>query len=165
MVATLPRRRPAVFVPEATKRDVVSEELLRIKLEDGGDIVTAEQVVAHAEDEDSPLHKYFQWDDTEAARQYRLFQARQLITVAVIMLPGKKRPSSAWVSLRYDRQQPEGGYRLLVDVLSNADQREMLIREALEDLRTWELKYKRLVELLPIFDAIHQSKSKVTKKK
>lgn len=36
-------------------------------------------VVEAARDPASPLHGYFEWDDTEAARQHRLGQARQLI--------------------------------------------------------------------------------------
>lgn len=41
--------------------------------------ITASRIVEVAEDPDHPLHSKFQWDDTEAAHQYRLIQARNLI--------------------------------------------------------------------------------------
>ncbi len=151
VTATLTKLR--ILKPEPTKKAVLSEELERIRLTNGG-ILLAEQVVEAAAPIKSPLHKYFQWDDNEAARQYRIYQARQLINVAVVMLPFTRRAITAYVSLRADRQLPQGGYRALVDVLSNAVQREMLLREALDDLNTWERKYNHLVELAPVFEAI-----------
>lgn len=36
-------------------------------------------VVREAKKKTSPLHGYFTWDDTEAAREHRLWQARQVI--------------------------------------------------------------------------------------
>lgn len=41
--------------------------------------VTASRIVEVAANPEHPLHGRFEWDDTEAARQYRLIQARQLI--------------------------------------------------------------------------------------
>lgn len=38
-----------------------------------------EDVVKSARDPESPLHAYFEWDDTEAAHKYRMSQARGLI--------------------------------------------------------------------------------------
>ena len=37
-----------------------------------GGVFGAEAVVEAARPEDAPLHSYFEWDDTEAARRYRL---------------------------------------------------------------------------------------------
>lgn len=44
-----------------------------------GGRVTAEQVVEKAADPTSTFHKHFVWDDTEAARRYRLQQAGGLL--------------------------------------------------------------------------------------
>lgn len=41
--------------------------------------LTASSVVKAASDPDSPLHKHFTWDDTQAAKAHRLQQARTLI--------------------------------------------------------------------------------------
>src|SRR5688500_16292159 len=50
----------------------------------------------------SALHASFQWDDTEAAKQYRLWQARQLITEVVVVY--EDRPSvQKYVSIVSER--------------------------------------------------------------
>ena len=41
--------------------------------------LTPEMVIQDAERPESPLHVYFEWDDTEAAHAYRNLQACQLI--------------------------------------------------------------------------------------
>jgi hypothetical protein len=55
------------------------DELLAIRSEHGR--LTPEAVVQAASADDHPLHDRFEWDDTTAARKYRLAQARQLIRV------------------------------------------------------------------------------------
>lgn len=50
----------------------------------GERIVSTDDVLAAAEPEDSPLHDAFTWDDSEAAHEYRLQQARQLVSHIVI---------------------------------------------------------------------------------
>jgi hypothetical protein len=49
-----------------------------LALEDQGRL-TPEGVLEAASDDDSPLHRFFEWDDHEAAHQYRVEQARRLI--------------------------------------------------------------------------------------
>ena len=48
-------------------------------LEDRKGKLTASQVLEVARSPDSPLHPYFEWDDSIAAEQWRLEQARELI--------------------------------------------------------------------------------------
>jgi hypothetical protein len=55
------------------------EELLAIRADYGQ--LTPANVVAAASAADHPLHSRFEWDDTVAASQYRLVQARELIRV------------------------------------------------------------------------------------
>ncbi|MEE4236521.1 MAG: hypothetical protein V2I51_07335 [Anderseniella sp.] len=45
----------------------------------GGGRITPSAIVEAARDEDSALHAYFEWDDSTAAEQYRLMQARELL--------------------------------------------------------------------------------------
>ena len=54
------------------------EALKAIAKRDGG-LLRPQAVVDAARPEDSPLHGAFCWDDTEAARLYRLDQAQRLI--------------------------------------------------------------------------------------
>ncbi len=65
--------------------EAVAEELERLAKDDEDGLVRPEAVVEAARDESSPLHKHFEWDDGEAAEQYRLYQARKLIVKVTIV--------------------------------------------------------------------------------
>jgi len=118
-------------------------------------ILRAEDVVEAAADPDSPLHRHFQWDDGKAAHQYRLIQARNLITVYVEVLPGvSQEPVQVYVSLAQDRQEVGGGYRRIRDVLADPDMRARLVDEALAEFERAKAKYGQLVELAEVFEAI-----------
>ena len=135
------------------KKQAWKDELDEIAAEHDG-ILRAEDVVNFAKNEDTALHEKFTWDDTEAAHQYRLWEARELISVSVVMLPGANGNGvKAFVSLKDDRTQTGGGYRSVVSVLNNAKMRAALLREALEEFDAWGQKYNSLKELSRIFTA------------
>ena len=140
----------------------VSVALDRIARKNNG-ILRAEDVVTAARKPASPLHGCFQWDNTEAARQYRLWQARELIRVAVTVIPGHAEPTRAFISLSADRQEDGGGYRCISAVLSNPQYHAALLAEALEDARRWEAKYEALQELKPMFAARRRVEHKINK--
>ena len=77
-------------------------------------------VVDAARDPASPLHAYFEWDDTEAARQHRLGQARQLIRRIKIEVTVRDVPVEV---VRYVRDHDDGadGYRDILRVRDDAD--------------------------------------------
>lgn len=84
------------------------DELKRIAKRNKG-ILVAEDVVEEARPCDNLLHKYFEWDDTEAARKWRLVQARNLINVCVEIIPNTNdKESRIFVSLTTDRNNDRG---------------------------------------------------------
>lgn len=131
---------------------LVLKELEHIRQENDG-LLRPEDVVQKAEDSESLLHPYFDWDDSEAARKWRLEQARRLIRVAVIIIePEQTSPVRAYVSLLGDR--PVGnGYRTTVEVLADAGKRRRLLQQALSDLAVFRRKYALLSELAEVFAA------------
>lgn len=129
------------------------QELKRIAKRNGG-IINPPDVVAAARSPKSPLHSKFTWDDTEAAEQYRLWQARQLIRVVVTLVPQTEKHERVWVSLTTDRGQ--SGYRALVDVLSDQDMRSQLLEEAKAEFAVFRAKFGRLVELAKVFAAMDE---------
>jgi len=137
----------------------VISELKRIANEHNG-ILQPETVVERARPASSPLHSRFQWDNSKAAHQYRIWQARQLISVSVEMLEGDKGSAPVFVSLKSDRQREHGGYRILTDVLSDAQMREQMLHEALEELNCFQLKYQKLKQLSVVFKAVRQVRRK-----
>jgi hypothetical protein len=113
------------------------------------------------------LHSKFTWDDTKAAQEYRLWQARHLIQVyvKVVAVDGANVETRVYVSLN-DDQNAGGGYRTLVSVLSDDNMREQLLSEAVEDMQRFKQKYAALKELAEIFAAMtrvekNQYKNKV----
>ena len=114
-------------------------------------LLLPQTVLDFASDPTTALHSRFTWDDSEAAEQYRLWQARQVLRVAVYTPEGSEETVRAFVSLRDDRG--EGGYRATVDVLGDADLRAKMLQEALGELHVFERKYRILSELAPVFSA------------
>lgn len=66
----------------------VRDELL--KLQDNRGRITPQAVVDEASNPKHPLHNLFEWDDTEAARKYRLDQARELIRSVDVVIRNTK---------------------------------------------------------------------------
>jgi hypothetical protein len=139
-------------------RTEVIEELRRIQDSNGG-LLRAADVVMEASRPGSPLHDHFNWDDTEAAHQWRLQQARQLIRVSVAYLPFDEPHYQvrAFVSLTPDRQREQGGYRAMVSVLNAPSERQQLLLDALEELNRLKIKYHNLTELDSIFRGIERA--------
>lgn len=100
-----------------------------------------------------PLHKKFTWDDTKAAQEYRLWQAREIIAEFRIIEPVSEKPIHVWISLKSDRKA-KGGYRESEDILKNPKKRAEWLAMALDDLQEWERTYGALTELAPIFKAL-----------
>lgn len=140
------------------------QELEFVRTQHGG-VLRPEDVVEFARNERTALHAEFQWDDSEAAQQYRLWQARQVIrlTITVVDSPAGKQTLPMYVSLVPDRQKPGGGYRPLVEVMTAEDMRDQLLRQALGELKTVRKKYQQLQELRPIFRAIERVEERTQK--
>jgi len=130
---------------------VIAAELQRIERERGG--LRPSDVVAEAAKRTSPLHRYFDWSDTVAARKWRDQQARSLIaSVRVVITDAPTRePIRAFMHV------PSPGmaqrYGSTADVLSDPEQREIVLARALQELRSFKERYADLKELADVFAA------------
>jgi len=142
-----------------TKAEVrpIAKELRVIAKRNGG-ILKAEDVVEAARPKSSPLHSRFNWNDSEAAHQFRLEQARKLIqvTVSYIKVGDQNRAFRVWCSVPSDRREEGGGYREVSAVLRNSAMREELIAAALNEMRHFEEKYRSLKELTGVMTEIRR---------
>lgn len=130
------------------------KELIDITNEHNGRL-SPEDVVEYARDPSTALHSCFEWDETEAARKYRLEQAKHIIRVSVQILAGTNEDQRVFVSLQEDRgDKDEGSYRLLLDVLNDDEMRDKLLEQARKDFLIWKRKYETLKELVPVFEAM-----------
>ena len=128
------------------------EEVAAVAAKHNG-LLRAEDVVEFAADPKTALHSKFTWEDTDAARRWRLLEARNLIAVVVVYMPQIKTEVRAFVSLTSDREKDGGGYRQLTTVLAHKERRTELLDDALADFDRWKAKYEMLVELAEVFQA------------
>jgi len=109
-----------------------------------GGLLLVDDVLKVAKNKNCVLHKHFEWDDTEAASQYRREQARSLIQKCRVQIATVPDVSiRAFVSLLSD-QVSGGGYRLTATVLSDDD----LKAELLDDIRLTIERWHRKLYLL-----------------
>lgn len=137
---------------EAPVAKAIQAELQSISDQNGGVLLPA-AVVEFAKNPDTQLHGQFEWDDSEAARQYRLEQARRIIRVSVVVVGERSENVRAFVSLKKDRYDG-GGYRPMTVVLSSEELHAQMLSDALSELQAIKAKHRRLQELRPVFDAI-----------
>lgn len=82
--------------------------------------LTASAVVEAARDPSSPLHGEFEWDDSEAAVRYRLYQARTLIRRVRLLYVGGQSQTVHHVPIKC-AEGNEGKYLVVSDLVKDED--------------------------------------------
>ena len=148
------------------KAQVYGEFLWRLR-EENGDFLSPETVVEKAKPKASPIHDFFEWDNSVAAEKYRVWQARYLLgrIEVIVQSDGEDDQVRAFhnISVQTDGDEHERGYVTLRDVQANADYLEIVLENALDEIKAWQKRYgqyKRLkvfTPLKPVFKAIKQT--------
>lgn len=113
--------------------------------------VTPEEVLEQARnDEDSELHKCFEWNDSIAAEKYRLTQARQIIQLLVIKPEKKEEPQVRVFQITTETNN----YQPVRLFLEQPDEYKALLQRAKNELSALEARYKTLSELEAVFAEI-----------
>lgn len=103
-------------------------------------VLLIDDVLQAAQDENNILHRHFEWDDSEAAKQYRREQARSLIQrCKITVLDSTPTHVRAFISLPSDRESG-GGYRLVANVMGNEDMKEEFIHDIKLTIARWTKK-------------------------
>lgn len=107
------------LVPE-NEVDIVAKKINELTKEYGGE-VTPNILLQEAEQPNSVLHKYFEWDQSKAAKEYRLWQARKLLgaIAEVVVIKGKENPIRSFWSVSNKECKPV--YVTLKKAMSNKD--------------------------------------------
>lgn len=133
------------------------DALKAIAKRDGG-LLRPQAVVDAARPEDSPLHGAFCWDDTEAARLYRLDQAQRLIRRFTIEIEsdGETVEVPAFINVSSDRSsgRDENPYRMTDDVMKSEDLLAVAEKDALIQLKGIRDRYKNIKRLGDVWAAI-----------
>lgn len=125
-------------------------------------LLKPEAVVQFAQNENTHLHKCFEWNDSKAANRYRLNQARQQISMYVMVVQSPKGPVKirAFQSLPSDRMAG-GGYRKTTDILQDDALVAELVGSAMKDLATVRQRYEAVSALQPVWDAAERVAERV----
>jgi hypothetical protein len=144
--------------------NVIASEFKKLRKKNGG-LLTPKIIVEEASSPSSPLHKFFEWDDDAAAQKYRLTQARGLIysvKVHIVEDPVPARTVTAFVRVETAKGP---SYTEIRDAMKDDSFRSVRIARALQELKRVQQKYKDVVELDSIFQAINDAVEALTKPK
>lgn len=119
--------------------------------------LTPAVIVADAKNPRSPLHKYFEWNDTDAAKKYRRVQVSTLTGRLV-------RPNGRKVYIRVGASDASPAhFDLVTRVLRNPELRRPLARRALQQLGNWETRYADFPELREAIEALQSALNTVVR--
>lgn len=139
------------------------KEVLRIKKDKG---LTAETLLGEAKKKKNCLHDLFTWDNTQAAEQWRLQQARVFINEIKILVDSKEYYAFENIKIEInetDAQETIREYKLKEEIINNEEWRGQIINSAYAQLAYWKRKYEQynFVEFSNIMTAIDSVKPKI----
>jgi len=129
------------------------------KIQQESSIITPRLVVQSAEDEASPLHKYFEWNNTKAAERYREWQARSLI-ISVYLVDSEDEnsvPVRAFVNLKPEQDDefiPDQGYVFTPSIASKSNYQAQVLEYAKSQLVGWRNKFGAYKEFFGVVNEI-----------
>lgn len=133
-----------IFKADAQK---CAEEIMTL-----GDKITPDEVLEKARDENTELHKCFEWDDNVAAEKFRKIQARNVIRFIVIK--EEEKPEDRPQIKMFHVTEKTGGYKPIEFIVKHEDEYKALLERAWAELRAFKAKYSMLEELREIMELI-----------
>lgn len=126
------------------------------ELENDGRLLPS-NVVEEARDENSPLHEFFEWEDTIAAEKYRLSQARTLIRSVKISVTVHTIPLTVVSYVRDpELQTKDAGYRNVLSLRSEEDNARAAIVEEMKRVSNAVRRAKSIAAVLGFVDEIER---------
>lgn len=143
---------------EGTQLAAVKLELENIHVTKGE--LTPEIVVETARNKKSVLHKFFTWDDTKAARNFRLLEASMLIrSVRVrVSIDDESFRTRAFVLPEKGR----GSYKPLEEVVRSEELSDALVQIARDELTAFRKKYSGLTKLSGLIQHIDKTLAEIS---
>lgn len=140
--------------------EVAAAEINRL-MEENDNRVDASVVVEAAASPINPLHPEFEWDDTEAAKQHRLLQARNLMNAVQVTFETPKN-GTITTAFTCTLEKPGAGgrkrdYAPMAWAMAQPDTRAMVLRQALRELAAFKHKYMNLSELAQVIAVIDKT--------
>lgn len=123
--------------------------------------ITAEIVLEEAKKKTSPLHSHFDWNDTTAARRFRLIQAAELIRkikVEYLVAENQTVRVRAFHNVTEDDDEPnsKGVFVGLDTALTVDSYRDQLLANCKRDMQAFKAKYAALSEVSSVINAMEE---------
>lgn len=122
----------------------------KVAEEIGTEKITPEEVLEKARDENSELHKCFEWNDSVAAEKYRLQQAGNVIRMLYYESEKKDVEPVRLYSLTTEQRT----YQPTKSFLVQEDEYQSLLKRAKAELEAFKRKYHTITELEAVFEAM-----------
>ncbi len=131
-----------------------NKELQRIKSVYG--VLTAEVLVQEAKPPSSVFHPVFQWDDTKAAHNYRLQQARSVINnlEVTIIRSGNEVVHVPVFEICKNSQDKKQSYKSYHEIIANPEDFQFVKEKAKRELVYWQKKYVAYEKLQDIVNQV-----------
>jgi hypothetical protein len=142
------------FQPGAEKNPkLVGEHIEMLRQKFKGEL-TPKDILDDARHDNSPLHSFFEWNDGEAAEQYRLQQARGLIRSVVAIYVREDKPAVRQKAYVHVAERSAPHYREASHAMSQTKTRQLVLQRAWSELRAWKQRYKDLTEFADLIAVI-----------
>ncbi|QAZ45972.1 hypothetical protein [Mesorhizobium sp. Pch-S] len=126
--------------------------------------LTPDDVLTDAANPNSPLHSFFEWDDTEAARLHRLAQARGLIRAVVAVYKQPEQPVRRMRAYVHINEPGTPHYREVGHAMSVKSTRDIVLKTAWREFQQWRQRYKDLKEFADLFEVADEIGQKLLQK-
>jgi hypothetical protein len=131
--------------------------------------LTAESVLEEAKNVSSPLHALFEWDNTKAAEQWRLQQARVIVNYVKVKVGEKV--YSKYESVNVHVIDDNGNinqkrvYKPYFEIKRSPELRKQMIERSLRELKYWEEQNSKYEEFKPIIDTAQKVRRRLNGKR
>lgn len=126
------------------------------EIQEIGDSYTADDILEKAKDENTELHKCFDWDDSIAAHKWRRYTAREICRSLVLkVVESDHEPPKKFRVIQNTRDGD--GYEPSVRIYANPRKMNILLERMKEDSRRFIDRYKSLPEASEIILAMEEA--------
>lgn len=126
---------------------IVGAKCEEIERRDGS--ISSSSLVEEARDESSEIHALFEWDDKIAGEQWRLQQAKIVLSCLKVTVKDSddEMPRKIRAFVNTNPERSKGVYMNIEDAMSNYDTRNGVILRAKKELMAFLDKYSSIKEL------------------
>lgn len=155
--------KPGSWHAKRKNAQEVGQTLEQLRMQNEGHL-TSENVVEAAKLKHSPLHEFFDWDDSAAAHKFRIQQAGSLISSIVVEMPETKNEPTALYCNVKKMGAAKSSYIPVRIAMSTPFFRNQIMNEAIRELDTVKKKFGHLRQLDKVFTTYKEIRKQLLEK-